>query len=190
MVAEAIAVIPAPTTVGYEIGDVRPWFTSSIPATWLKMEGQSTGALHATIISMYGANLPDMRDSVALGASGTKAVASTGGTAAVTLTTTELPGHTHTGPSHTHAGPAHVHDLPSTQYSGDVAHSHSGSGTPGVAETPSSGSAPASPVSDTGSSGTGATGSGGTAATGSAGSGSSFSVLNPYVACHWIVKVA
>ena len=43
--------------------------------------------------------------------------ASDGGAATVTLTTTQMPAHTHTGPSHTHTGPSHTHTGPSHTHS-------------------------------------------------------------------------
>jgi len=46
--------------------------------------------------------VPDLRGKVALGESGSHSLASTGGAETVTLTTAELPSHTHTDTGHTH----------------------------------------------------------------------------------------
>lgn len=213
-VAEAIAAIPpAALTPGYEIGDVRPWFTSTVPTSWLAMEGQSTAAMHATIVSMYGANLPDMRDRTLIGASGTKAIGTATGAESVTLTTTELPGHNHAGPSHAHAGTAHVHAGPSHTHSGP-AHVHGQNVTDGTGgsavrndynspdaaglaypqgtDTGSSGTGPTGSggTGDTGSSGTGATSASGTDPTSTTGTGSAFSIIPKHRAGYFIVKVS
>lgn len=48
-------------------------------------------------------NLPDLRGRVAIGESGSHALASTGGAETVSLTTAEMPSHTHTDTGHVHA---------------------------------------------------------------------------------------
>lgn len=186
MVATAIAAIPAPTaTAGYEIGDVRPWFTSTIPTDWLEMQGQATAAMHADIITIYGANLPDMRDRVPMGASGTKAITTTGGSATTSLTGVELPSHAHTGPSHTHTGPSHTHAMNVKATAGEAG----GYGL--TASVTFEDRVRVDGAGDTtAASGTGATGADGTGLTSSAGAGTAFSILNPYRAIHWLVKVA
>lgn len=53
----------------------------------------------------------------------TSTAGSTGGAATVTLATTQIPSHTHTGPSHTHSVNEHSHSLPSHTHS-SASHSH------------------------------------------------------------------
>lgn len=169
---------------GYAIGDVRPWFTDTLPTGWVSMEGQSTSGMAAAIVSMYGANLPDLRDRTLLGASATKTIGVQGGSATVTLTTGNLPAHVHSGPSHTHSGPSHTH--------GQVVVADNGAGTGVRADfnaDVTNGGAFAQGVA-TDSAGTGNTGGGGTGDTGSTGSGNGFSIIQPFHAVHWIVKVA
>jgi microcystin-dependent protein len=80
------------------------------PATgWLMCDGSAVlrsayPALFAAISTRFGAgdgsttfNLPNLQDRVPVGASGTKAVGSTGGESAHTTTITELPLHSHNG---------------------------------------------------------------------------------------------
>lgn len=173
---------------GYEIGDVRPWMTSSIPTGWVAMQGQSTAGMDAAIVSMYGATLPDLRDRSLLGASATKTIGSEGGAASVSLSTSNMPSHTHTGPSHVHTGPSHTHGTNVKSTAAEV----SGYGLPpsdqDVAFQDRVRVDGNGDISN--SAGTGDTGSGGSGNTGSAGSGTSFSVLPPYRAVHWIVKIA
>ena len=99
-----------------------PWSSSSVPSGFLECDGAAVSrstysALFAIVGTTYGAgdgastfNLPDLQDNVAMGKSGTKALASTGGantvsitatgniggtTANATLSTSQLASHTH-----------------------------------------------------------------------------------------------
>jgi microcystin-dependent protein len=86
----------------------------SIPSGWALCDGTS--------------GTPDLRDRFVVGAGTSYAVGNTGGANTVTLDTTQIPSHTHTGTtantdlSHTHAGSG-------TSESTDLAHTHTGSGT-------------------------------------------------------------
>ena len=107
---------------GIPTATIVPWSSSSVPSGFLECNGAAVSrstysALFAIISTTYGAgdgastfNLPDMQDNVAMGKSGTKALASTGGantvaasgtvggtTANHTLTVAELASHSHTG---------------------------------------------------------------------------------------------
>ena len=102
-------------------GLIIPWSDSSIPSGYLECNGQAVSrstysALFAVIGTTYGAGdgastflVPDLQDNVAVGKSPNKAIATTGGANAVTttgnmggsaanhsLSTPELPSHTHT----------------------------------------------------------------------------------------------
>ena len=82
--------------VSIEVGTILPWSNSTLPSGYLNCDGSAVSrstyaALFAIIASDYGNgdgsstfNLPDLQDKVPLGVSGTKAVASSGGAAAVT----------------------------------------------------------------------------------------------------------
>jgi len=109
-------------------GLIMPWTDSSIPSGFLECNGANVSrstyaALFAIIGTTYGAGngsttftLPNLQDNTPLGKSGTKALASTGGANTVassgnvagnlashTLTTPELPSHSH--PKSPSAGP-------------------------------------------------------------------------------------
>lgn len=152
---------------------------------------------------------PDLTDKFVIGAGSTYDPDDTGGAASVTLTGTELPAHTHTGPSHTHTGPSHSHTAGSLATSTTGSHTHTYSTTTGSFNfdvgtfgsgatedkgsnndnTGSNGNHSHTMSGSTGTDGTGATGSGGTGNTGSTGTGSAFSILPPYYALAFIMKI-
>ena len=105
---------------GIPTATIVPWSSSSVPSGFLECNGAAVSrstysALFAIVGTTYGAgdgastfNLPDLQDNVAMGKSGTKALASTGGantvaasgtvggsTANATLTTAQLASHSH-----------------------------------------------------------------------------------------------
>jgi microcystin-dependent protein len=107
---------------GIPTATIVPWSDSSVPSGFLECDGtavsRSTYAdLFAIIGTTYGSgngsttfDLPDLQDNVAVGKSGTKALASTGGantvtstgnvagsTANATLSTAQLASHKHQG---------------------------------------------------------------------------------------------
>ena len=107
---------------GIPTGTIIPWSDSSVPTGFLECNGAAVSrstysALFAIVGTTYGAgdgastfNLPDLQDNVAVGKSGTKALASTGGantvastgnvggsTANATLSTAQLASHSHSG---------------------------------------------------------------------------------------------
>jgi microcystin-dependent protein len=100
------------------VGLITLWSGSiaSIPSGWALCNGSS--------------GTPDLRDRFVVGAGSAYAVAATGGFNTITLDTTQIPSHTHTGTtaatdlSHTHTGS-------DTTGGNNVDHSHTGSGTTG-----------------------------------------------------------
>ena len=105
---------------GIPTATIVPWSSASVPSGFLECNGAAVSrstysALFAIISTTYGAgdgattfNLPDLQDNVAMGKSGTKALASTGGantvtstgnvggsTANATLSTAQLASHSH-----------------------------------------------------------------------------------------------
>ena len=107
---------------GIPTATIVPWSSSSVPSGFLECNGAAVSrstysALFAIVSTTYGAgdgastfNLPDLQDNVAMGKSGTKALASSGGantvaasgtvggtTANATLSTAQLASHSHTG---------------------------------------------------------------------------------------------
>ena len=117
---------------GIPTATIVPWSSSSVPTGFLECNGATVSrstysALFAIVGTTYGAgdgastfNLPDLQDNVAIGKSGTKALASTGGantvastgniggsTANATLSTAQLASHSHSSgtQSGTHRAP-------------------------------------------------------------------------------------
>jgi len=107
---------------GIPTATIVPWSTSSVPTGFLECNGAAVSrstyaALFTAVGTTYGAgdgsstfNVPDLQDNVAMGKSGTKALASTGGantvaatgnvggsTANATLSTAQLASHSHPG---------------------------------------------------------------------------------------------
>jgi len=107
---------------GIPSGTIVPWSDSSIPSGFLECTGQAVSrSTYATLFGIIGTtyglgngsttfNVPDLQDNVAVGKSGTKNLASTGGantvtstgnvggsTANASLSVSQLASHTHTG---------------------------------------------------------------------------------------------
>jgi microcystin-dependent protein len=92
---------------GTPIGTILPFAGSTPPPGWLLADGTAISrATYATLFAAtstaYGVgngsttfNLPNLTNRVPVGAGGTYAVAATGGAATVTLSTANLPAHTH-----------------------------------------------------------------------------------------------
>jgi microcystin-dependent protein len=112
---------------GVNTGIVIPWGSASIPSGFLECNGQSVSTstyanLFAVIAYTYGGsgasfNVPDLTDRTVVNKSNTKSLAQTGGANTVTptgniggslggttLTSSEIPSHSHTG-AYASAGP-------------------------------------------------------------------------------------
>lgn len=74
--------------------------TASIPSGWALCDGTN--------------NTPDLRNRFVVGAGDTYSVDGTGGASTVTLTESQIPGHTHTVSAHTHSTPNHTHTFSGT----------------------------------------------------------------------------
>lgn len=111
---------PAPASAYVPIGAPIPYLGATAPANYLLVQGQTlTRTAYPeffTALAIVGDTftLPDYRDRAVVGASGTKALNSVGGSATATLTEANLPPHAH-GINHGH-GPtstagSHTHQL-------------------------------------------------------------------------------
>jgi microcystin-dependent protein len=99
------------------IGSVIMWFGSlgTIPTGWQICDGTN--------------GTPDLRDRFVVGAGTTYALGDTGGANTVTLDTTQIPSHTHTGTT-ANRNIAHTHGSGTIAIGNtDLTHSHTGSGT-------------------------------------------------------------
>ena len=158
----------------YGIIGTQPATGATIPAGLISMWSGSIGSIPSGWYLCDGSNgTPNLTDKFIIGAGSTYAVNGTGGVSSVTLTTNNMPAHTHTA---TVTDPGHTHVI----------------ATPVTGLT--SGGASGWQGTNTGNSYTQSSSSTNTATTGisvsnaSAGSGTSFSVLNPYYALAFIQK--
>jgi len=178
-------------------GEVKLWATASAPTGYLFCNGASVStttyaSLFAVIGYTYGGsggsfNVPDFSGRMPIGVNGTYTLASTGGAATTTLSTTNLPSHTHSF-SATSGGTStslsHQHNLlgSSDHYVADGGQSRGGAasfpfslgGTDYGTYTTASGS-----LDHTHSvSGT----------TGGTGSGTAVTTISPYLGVYYIIK--
>lgn len=181
-----------PAGVGAPAGAVLAFAGSAVPTGWLLCNGQTVSrttypALFSAIGTTYGAGdgsttfaLPELRDRTIFGVSATKALGTASGSALVTLTTGNLPSHSHSLNDHTH-GMQHKHGV-SYRRDNVVAVNSSYQRVISVGE--------ATGNTDSGNTGNSnkATTDASSGNTGSTGSGTQFSVQNPYRALNWIIK--
>lgn len=148
--------VAATSTSAFTSGMIMLWSGSigSIPSGWYLCDGSN--------------GTPNLTDRFIIGAGSSYSVNGTGGVSSVTLTTNNMPSHTHTA---TVTDPGHVHTYGLTN-NGNQSLSGGGSTANLGYTTTNTGSA------TTGISVTNAT----------AGSGTSFSILNPYYALAYIQK--
>lgn len=96
------------------IGEIIQFSGSSVPIGYLSCDGSAVSRteyseLFSVIGTTYGSgdgsttfNLPNLSGKVGLGSSSTYALGSNGGTASVSLVSTDIPSHVHEVPSHGH----------------------------------------------------------------------------------------
>lgn len=160
------------------IGSIAMWPTAVAPTGWLFCDGGSFsgGTYPALAAVLGGTNTPNLQDRMPIGRSTTKAVTTTGGVtdASITLTTTQLPSHTHTSPTHSHTI--------QTQYETTI----SGGGGKTVVTDLNGTTGGLGTIVNPSTSGV----TGGAPATNASGTGAAFSVLNPYYALNFIIRAA
>ena len=115
----------------------------SIPVGGIIMWSGSIASIPTNYALCDGTNsTPDLRDRFVIGAGSTYAVDATGGAATVTLSTAQIPAHTHSFSATTGSGGAHTHTASTasagshshtggTSTAGDHAHSYNATGTTG-----------------------------------------------------------
>lgn len=91
------SVLSSPSASMVPVGCILPYAGSAAPTGWLICDGSTfSSTAYPTLAAVLGGTtLPDMRDRVVIGKSGTKSLNSTGGAADVTLTGTNVPPHYH-----------------------------------------------------------------------------------------------
>ena len=181
------------------VGEIKMWGVASAPTGYLLCNGAAVSrATYAALFAVYGTtfgsgdgattfNVPDFRDRMPIGAGSTYSLAATGGSATTTISSSNLPSHTHSF-SATSGGTStslsHQHNLlgSADHYVADGGGARGGAssypwslgGTDYGAYMTASGS-----LDHTHSvSGT----------TGSAGSGTAATTISPYLGIYYIIK--
>lgn len=115
----------APSSASMPTGSITMWSTATAPTDWLLCDGSAVSrttyaTLFGVISTTYGTgdgsttfNLPNLKGRIPVGLDSTQtefdALGETGGAKTHTLTTTEMPSHTHTQNAHTHTQDSHNH---------------------------------------------------------------------------------
>jgi microcystin-dependent protein len=155
----------------YGIIGTQPASGATIPAGLISMWSGSIGSIPSGWYLCDGSNgTPNLTDRFIIGAGSTYAVNGTGGVSSVTLTTNNMPSHTHTATS-TVTDPGHTHTP------GSISTNNRNAGTSNGASVQDAGAIP-----------TATTGITVATTITAAGSGTSFSILNPYYALAFIQK--
>jgi microcystin-dependent protein len=156
----------------FSSGDLKPVAYATTPTGWLECNGQTVS--RTTYPSLFGKigtaynlggesdtvfRLPDLRDKTAVGASATKALGTSGGSATTTLAVANLPAHHHDMP--------HIHDGASFSSFSNAA-AGSAIRVPTTTET--------GPILDN-------------TQTSDTGSATPFSNQSPYATVRWLIKV-
>jgi microcystin-dependent protein len=161
----------------YGIIGTQPATGATIPSGLISMWSGSIGSIPSGWYLCDGSNgTPNLTDRFIIGAGSTYAVNGTGGVSSVTLTTSNMPAHTHAA---TVTDPGHSHTLSIS--GGSSITGLGGSGASGWQGTNTG-------VTYVSTSGTNSSTTGVTVANASNGSGTSFSILNPYYALAFIQK--
>lgn len=138
---------PGPNDVTVNIQSVLPtgtmamWPTITPPAGWLLCDGAAIPAAHTALITLIGANTPNLAGRFPLGAGTTQPSATVrnlgtnGGVDQVTLTGAQNGQHAHNVPAHNHTM-AHTHAIPRRDAVGTSADSTARGGGTAVATTP------------------------------------------------------
>jgi microcystin-dependent protein len=169
-----VAGTPEPTITipGAPTGAIMMWPTATPPTGWLICDGSAIPGGNTALIALIGANTPDMRDAAPVGASATKTVNTTGGSATKTLTATNLPSHVHQM--------THSHTAGTLSVSGRT----TGPGSQGNVHAQASGAGAITEAAANGNTG----GSSATDTFGGPGTSAPFDVMNPYRALTFIIK--
>jgi microcystin-dependent protein len=149
----------------YGIVGVQAAVGTTIPAGMISLWYGSIGSVPTGWYLCDGSNgTPDLRDRFIIGAGSSYSVGATGGSTTHTLTTSEMPSHSHTA---TVTDPGHNHSITATTF---------GAPTGSTILVPN------------GSTTTGTSTTGITVTNATTGSGTAFNILNPYYALAYVMK--
>ena len=114
-----------------QVTSVTPVFTLMPPIMGILDKVYPIGSIYMSVnnvnpADLFGGTWQELTGRFLLGRSTAHAAGSTGGEEEHTLTSNEMPAHTHNGPSHTHTGPSHTHTGPSHTHT-LASHTHTAS---------------------------------------------------------------
>ena len=114
-----------------QMTSVRKVFSLMPPIMGMLDKVYPVGAIYMSVnntspADLFGGTWEEITGRFLLGRSTAHAAGSTGGEETHTLTSNEMPAHTHNGPSHTHTGPSHTHTGPSHTHT-IASHTHTAS---------------------------------------------------------------
>jgi microcystin-dependent protein len=131
-------------------GVINMWATTTAPTSWLLCDGTAVSrttyaALFAVISTTYGTgdgsttfNVPNLKGKVAVGRDSADvsfdSMGETGGAKTHTLSSAEMPVHTHTQNSHNHTQDSHNHSQNSHGHTTDTQGNHNHGGSVGTGE--------------------------------------------------------
>ncbi len=188
-------------------GAIMPYAASSAPGGWLICDGSAVSrttysALFALIGSQYGNgdgvntfNLPNMKGRMIVGYNSTDSnfdsLGEAGGSKTATLTTNELPAHTHTGTTSTDGLHNHGITDPGHRHSFDTInddYNNSGTNPPGFSADSAGLKTWFTTTNTTGITINNDGSHNHTFTTASTGSGNAFAIMNPYITLNYIIK--
>ena len=193
------------------VGSITCYAGDNAPTGWLLCNGQEISRttysrLFSVIETTYGSSssttfkLPDLGSKFPLGTSGSNTLGHTGGASTVTLTTANMPAHTHTvtvdsAGSHNHtatdSGHTHTYDDAYFAENRGYGYPNNNFGTSASTDGDNSFYYRSGPVTNTGYANISVGNNGShthTATASSTGSGSSFDVTNPYIMLNYIIR--
>jgi microcystin-dependent protein len=206
---------------GIPSGVINMWATTTAPTSWLLCDGTAVSrttyaALFAVISTTYGVgdnsttfNLPNLKGKVPVGRDSADvsfdSMGETGGAKTHTLTSAEMPVHTHTQNAHTHTqdshnhtqnahnhaitDPGHLHSLPFVYGSSGGTVGFSVGGVTTIGSTVNSNTTGITVNNQTPTNiATTATNQAQTATNQNAGSGGAHNNLQPYIVLNYIIK--
>ena len=184
------------TETSFYTGDVRMTLAEGEESGWLTLNGQtvSKSTYSALYVAIAGSitsetettfNLPDLRNLIPIGAGTIANLGGTAGAGSVTLSTANLPPHSHevTEQPHTHtaADKGHVHGGSAAAVGTGTNDLAAGTDIEGIAHTGRSAVSPSKARIDVSETTTGVS-------VGSTGEGVAVSIIPPVVGVNWMVK--
>ena len=182
-------------------GMMGPYAGNVVPNGWLLADGRAVSRfaysdLYAAIGTTWGAgngnttfNLPNTQDRMLIGKPSNEDVGDTGGEREHTLTSDEMPAHSHSAPSHSHPIPNHSHSFGFTSPRIVINVSLASEYASGTADALKGETRDTFTISSsTGQGGGGRTSSESGGSTGSRGSGQPHNNMPPYAVVLYIIK--